>query len=125
VSPDGKLIASEYWDEESSSPFRLALISFADGSLGQQFDFPKDSPVPREEVNLIRWKDASTITYVGNKRGVSNIWGQSITGGQPIQLTHFTSDKILWFDWSRDGKRLAYARGLFTSDVVLFVDSRR
>jgi hypothetical protein len=35
------------------------------------------------------------------------------------QLTHFTSDQIFAFGWSRDGKQLAVARGRSLSDAVL------
>jgi len=31
---------------------------------------------------------------------------------------------ILFFDWSRDGKFLAYANGTMTSDVVIITDAR-
>jgi hypothetical protein len=34
-------------------------------------------------------------------------------------LTNFTSDRIFWFDISRDGKQIALSRGTQTSDVVL------
>ena len=33
-------------------------------------------------------------------------------------VTRFTSDKIFWFDWSRDG-RLALSRGTTPRDAVL------
>jgi len=47
---------------------------------------------------------------------------QPIDGGPPRMLTDFKSDGIFWFDFSRDGKQLAVARGTQTSDVVLFSD---
>jgi hypothetical protein len=34
-------------------------------------------------------------------------------------VTDFKSDRIFSFDWSRDGKQLAVARGALTSDMVL------
>jgi hypothetical protein len=37
-------------------------------------------------------------------------------------LTDFNSERIFWFDWSRDGKALAYARGGVTNDVVMISD---
>ncbi len=39
-------------------------------------------------------------------------------GGPPRPSTHFTSDKIFWFDWSPDG-RLALSRGTRQTDAVL------
>jgi len=49
----------------------------------------------------------------------SNIWRQPLDGSAPRQLTHFTSDRIFSFAWSRDGKRLAVSRGTVSGDVVL------
>ena len=43
-------------------------------------------------------------------------------GGTPRQLTDFRSDLTFFFDWSRDGKQLALARGTRTNDVVLITD---
>jgi Tol biopolymer transport system component len=47
-----------------------------------------------------------------------NLWSQPVSGGTPRQLTHF-HDRILAYDWSPDGKRLAITRAKFSSDVVL------
>jgi eukaryotic-like serine/threonine-protein kinase len=124
VSPDGSYIACEYWDEQITSPFRLAIFSFNEGRLANQFEFPPATPLSRPDVNVIRWKDNNFITYIGNRGGVSNIWSQSIMGGDPAQLTNFTAERIFWFDWSSDGKQLALARGLIISDAVLIKAQR-
>jgi len=49
---------------------------------------------------------------------------QPFDGGAPKQLTNFTSDRIFWFDFSRDGKQVALSRGTQTSDVILIRDFR-
>jgi Tol biopolymer transport system component len=49
----------------------------------------------------------------------ANVWEQSIAGGEPRQLTRFTSGRIFNFDWSGDGKRLVMTRGSISRDVVL------
>jgi hypothetical protein len=56
--------------------------------------------------------------------GVSNIWIQPLDDNSPKQLTDFKSDRIFSFDWSRDGKWLALARGPEQRDVVLISDLR-
>jgi hypothetical protein len=66
--------------------------------------------------------EARALTYIVTKNGVSDIWAQPIDGGPPKQLTDFTSDMIFSYAWSRDGKKLALARGSKTSDVVLISD---
>jgi Tol biopolymer transport system component len=69
--------------------------------------------------------DGSTIAYADKQQGGGNIWGQPIEGGTPKQLTKWRAAPIHSFDWSRDGKWLAYADGLLTSDVVLIKDVGR
>jgi serine/threonine protein kinase/Tol biopolymer transport system component len=119
ISPDSRYIASEYWDERMGSSFQLGIFSFNEGALVRQFAFPPSLPLSRPDVNVMRWKDNHTVTYIGNRGGVSNLWEQSVDGEPASQLTYFTVDRIFWFDWSADGKRLALARGLIISDVVL------
>ena len=65
----------------------------------------------------IRWTaDGRALTYVDNLDGISNICDQPLDGGPPVQLTKF--------DWSRDGKQLAFSRGARAYDVVLICDLR-
>ena len=54
--------------------------------------------------------------------GVSNVWRRPLDGGEPKQVTSFTSERITSFAVSPDRKRLALARGETTSDVVLIRD---
>jgi Tol biopolymer transport system component len=42
-----------------------------------------------------------------------------VAGGEPTQLTSFTSGRINDFRWSPDGKRLVMTRGSDNHDVVL------
>jgi len=53
---------------------------------------------------------------------LSNIWVQSLGGGPPYQLTHLPDDDriIQDFEWSADGKRLAFSRSRTTWGIVLF-----
>jgi hypothetical protein len=66
------------------------------------------------------------IGWLPGGRGIAyavggNLWVQALDGGAPRQLTRFADSRpIGHFAWSRDGKRLAIARGTVTSDIVLF-----
>ena len=72
---------------------------------------------------LLRWApDSRSLTYVDHRRGVDNIWTQSIDGGPPKQVTGFTDSSIFSFDWSREGQLVA-SRGMITTDVVLITDA--
>jgi Tol biopolymer transport system component len=120
VSPDGKLIACWY-REESKSPWRIAILPFEGGAPLKTFDVSTTvgTSIP------VRWSpDGRALNYIETSGGVSNIWTQPVDGGQPRQLTDFKSDQMLWFDWSRDGRQLAFARGAITSDVVLISDAK-
>jgi len=59
------------------------------------------------------------LTYIVTRQGISNIWSQSIDGGEAKQLTDFTDNRIFRFAWARDGKHLACERGLDINDIVL------
>jgi Tol biopolymer transport system component len=111
VSPDGKWIAC--WEGEHETR-TLDILPFAGGQPGKRF------PAPTSLENWpIRWTpDSRAITFLNNMNGVDNIWEQPLAGGPPRPVTHFTSDRIFWFDWSRDG-RLALSRGTDTTDAVL------
>ena len=126
ISPDGKSIACVYRDEQPNSPVKLAVFPFEGGKPTQVFDTEMSTPgntLSREFP--IHWApDGRALTYVLTAAGVSNIWSQPLAEGQPRQLTSFKSERIFWFDWSRDGKQFVVARGTRTSDVVLISNFR-
>jgi Tol biopolymer transport system component len=117
VSPDGRWIACWYRPGQNQ-PSSLALLPFAGGQPAKVFSLPAAYGRP-----FLWTPDGRTISYINNVNGVSNIWEQPVTGGAPQPVTHFTSDKIFWFDWSRDG-RLALSRGTDTTDAVLIRNFR-
>lgn len=55
---------------------------------------------------------------------VSNIWSEPLAGGRPKRLTDFKEMRIYYFDCSRDGKRVACARGVVNTDAVMIRDLR-
>jgi serine/threonine protein kinase/Tol biopolymer transport system component len=118
VSPDGKWIACSYLDEESAR-WKLAVFPFDGGAPTKTFDMPM--PYLQHFVwQKIRWTaDGQALTYIDRRGGISNIWSQPLSGGDPRQLTDFKADQIFNFAWSADGKQLACARGVVTSDAVL------
>ena len=66
----------------------------------------------------------SSLAEGGTLSGVTNLWLQPLDGGPAKQLTNFASESFFSFDWSRDGKRLVYGRGMTSSDAVLVSDFR-
>jgi len=112
VSPDSKLVAYLYRDE--NAPWRIAVAPLEGGQPLKTFDLP-----PTYERPLHWTPDGRAVAYIDTQNGVSNILAQPLDGGKPKQLTDFKVDRIFWFDFSRDGKQLALSRGTQTSDVVL------
>jgi len=114
LSPDGTRIACLY-SEEPNSPQRISIIPATGGPAIKTFTRPSGFTAP------IRWTaDGKAIMYLITRRGVTNLWMQPAEGGEPKQLTNFTSDLIHWYDVSRDGKQFVFSRGTHSSDVVLF-----
>jgi len=112
VSPDGKWIACVFAAPQNQ-PDSLAIIPFAGGHPAKVFPLPSTATVP------LHWTpDGHAITYLNSLNGVGNVWEQPVAGGPPKAVTHFTSDSIFWYDWSRDG-RLAFSRGTKQTDAVL------
>src|SRR5258706_4987310 len=119
ISPDGKLIAAGYLDEQQIP--HLAIIPSLGGQPTKILPLPS-SVVPG--VGLGWTPDSSTLVYVQKHSGVSNIWSQPINGDPPKQLTNFKSDLIFSFALSADGSNFVLARGAQSRDVVLIRDFR-
>jgi Tol biopolymer transport system component len=114
VSPDGKWIACFYTPSQNQ-PTSLAMVPFAGGQPAKVFPLP--STIPSDSP--VHWTpNGRAISFINTVNGVGNIWEQPVEGGPPKAVTHFTSDKIFRFDWSRDG-RLALSRGTEPTDAVL------
>jgi serine/threonine protein kinase len=113
ISPDGKQIVCSYF-EDQNSPAKLAILPSQGGPP------VKTLPLAGQAGTNLAWNaDGSAVVYVVTSGGVSNLWAQPVNGAQRKQLSDFTSERIFWFDFSRDGKQLALSRGTLTSDVVL------
>ena len=75
---------------------------------------------------ILRWMpDGKTVTYALWKGlgSPTNLWSQSVAGGPPRQITNFP-DEVIAYDWSPDGKQLAYTRYASIRDVVLISNFR-
>ena len=121
ISPDGKMVACRYREQELS-PFQLAILSFDDGRTLKTLDLP---PSAFQTPNFDWTPDGKAVLYVDNRGGIGNIWSQPIDGSPARQLTFFNTDQIFSFDLAANGKTMALARGNVSTDVVLIVDSRQ
>ncbi|HEY6193254.1 MAG TPA: protein kinase [Bacteroidota bacterium] len=118
ISPDGRLIVCNYYDERSRI-WGTGILTLAGGVLQRFFTRSHSSD------NFGWYPDGKSITYVETRNAVSNIWSVPASGGEPKQLTNFTTGLIYRYSWSNDGKYLALARGQQeTTDVVLITESK-
>jgi Tol biopolymer transport system component/DNA-binding winged helix-turn-helix (wHTH) protein len=114
ISPDGKLIAFRFVDQQKKSG-GVAVISFDGGPILKTYELGY-SPV--------RWSpDSKALAYVKTQGNVDNLWVQPLDGSPSRQITHFDALQVFNFDWSSDGKRLACARGLVNNNVLELRDS--
>ena len=107
ISPDGKWIASYYWNEQPGSPTEIAVVPFDGGEPVKTFEIPPHVISPA----IAQWTtDGRALTMVEHRGGVSNILRRPFSGafnepldrGRPEQLTGFHSDLIFHFAWSRE-----------------------
>jgi serine/threonine protein kinase/Tol biopolymer transport system component len=119
MSPDGQWIAC-FYSPRLNEPASLAIIPFAGGQPTSVFPLP----VTADTSSSLLWTpDGSAVSFLNSVDGVSNVWEQRAAGGPPRPVTHFSSGKIFYFDWSRDG-RLVFSRGTETVDAVLIKNFR-
>ena len=123
-SLDGKWIATGQRLDLQKPP-KLIIFPSEGGEVRATYDLPPGAGPAGEGSPQLNWTaDDHGLAYVVTQNGVSNIWMQSVnlsspeTRSAPRQLTHFNSDLIFGFTWSRDSKQLALARGRYATDVV-------
>jgi len=124
ISPDGKLIAGNYHDDALANPhWQIALIPLSGWPPVKVISLPPQASL--QPSHDVQWtSDGRALVYVDTSGGVSNVWRQPIDGGPRMRLTDFKSELIFSFSISRDGKRLACARGANAGDVILIQDFR-
>ena len=122
ISPDGKTLAYVVALTNiagSTSADKIALLDLATLGSPRMFDAN-----PRISKGVQFMADGKSVAYPVKENGVDNVWVQPVEGTPGHQITHFTSEQILSFHWSPDGKKLGILRGHTDSDVVLLQESK-
>jgi serine/threonine protein kinase/Tol biopolymer transport system component len=119
VSPDGKLVALRYFDDQSKVN-KIAVIPFAGGEPIRTLEVSIGS----RDVGLGWTPDSRAIIYADARDNADNIWSVPIDGGAAKHLTNFNAGLIFAFQVSRDGKQIALSRGTQTDDVILLRDAQ-
>jgi Tol biopolymer transport system component len=113
VSPTGDSIAA-FFRDAGNSQWHLGVFSPDGRALIHSYILP-----PTFELPVAWTADGRGLAYTDTQNGVSNIVVQPLDSGPIRPLTNFRSDRIFWFDLSRDGKQIAVSRGTQSSDVIL------
>jgi hypothetical protein len=116
-SPDGKHVVFLEWQSAQRAAANLKVLPVAGGA--PVLDIPWTRGVE------FRWQPSGNlITFRRLDRGVNNLFGIPLTGGEPTQVTKFSQGTFSSYDWTADG-RLVLVRMETRSDIVLISDWRR
>ena len=120
VSPTDGRIACWYAEDAAKPKWRIGIFPPDGGQPVKMLDFAPSVSID----STMHWSpDGRAITYIDNRGGASNLWSQPLDGSPARPLTNFKAAQLLSFAWSRDGK-LAYSRGILSSEVVLITDEK-
>jgi serine/threonine protein kinase/Tol biopolymer transport system component len=112
LSPDGKMVAT-FEVREADHTIVLVMYSLVDGKKSAiQFD-------SRGLPTMAFMPSGKAVLYSIREKGVDNLWVQPLDGSARRQFTHFTSEKIAGYAFSKDGAQLSIKRGHSDSDAVL------
>lgn len=111
-SPDGKFIFCQFYDRESSQPWKTGVLDTATGELIKVFDFHIGG-------TAVWTLDSKALIY--NQRHNANLWRISLEeNSKPQQITNYESGgAIRTFAASPDFKQFAVSRGTATYEAVL------
>ena len=118
VSPDGSSVAYVKIEGQGArAKSKFVFRKLEGGEKLQEIDAISDTS------NLDWTPDGRALTYLHTVGSSRNLYMQPLSGGPPIQLTHFDTEpsQITAYAWSRDGKKIAITRARYNDeDVVMF-----
>lgn len=120
VSPTADSVAC-FARRGGTASWEILVVPIGGGEPVATFALP---PTVDPEWPGLRWTpDGLGLTYVVTEQGVSNVWRQAMSGGDPKPLTDFKENRIYFFDWSKSNERkLVLVRGNDTRDLILVRD---
>jgi serine/threonine protein kinase/Tol biopolymer transport system component len=116
VSPDGTRVAC-FARRAGATAWEIFVVPIEGGPPVATFPLP---PTVQPEWPGLHWMpDGTGLTYVSTVQGVSNVWRQALSGGDAKPWTDFKENRIFFFDWSRNDRKLVLVRGNETRDLIL------
>jgi len=118
VSPDGRFVAYVKVEGQGASAKSKFIVQKLEGEAPtQQIEAIADT------YHLGWTPDGRALAYLHTVGSAQHLYMQPLSGGSPVQLTHFDSEpsQIVAYAWSRDGKKFALTRARYNdTDVVMF-----
>lgn len=117
LSPDGKLVAYSYFDEQDKR-YKVRVRPINNEEPSTTFNI---SP-----LNFLLWTvDGKGLLYrnlESNPESDSTVWLQPIEGGEPKPFLSTKPDGVFKISQSYDGKQVAVIRGRYISDAVMLTN---
>jgi len=118
VSPiDGRIVYADFPSDNKGSRNVVKIMSPTDASMIKILELPASS-----RGGQVRWSsDGRYLTFCdrGKNRSDDTIRAITLKGKVLPKPLFVPTVRIGNFEWSRDGKQIAYVRGMITSDAVL------
>lgn len=115
ISPDGRLIFYETYEEGSARPWKMALMAADTGLQIKAFE---------SNFRGVWTDDSASLIYFMADDSV-NLFKMALDGSKRIQLTNFENENIRAFAISRDQKQLVLSRGTPSSEPILLENFSR
>ncbi|HUR96743.1 MAG TPA: winged helix-turn-helix domain-containing protein [Pyrinomonadaceae bacterium] len=113
LSPDGKQMAFDYFDETAKEQFQTCVAAVGAAAPDKCFGISRSFP---------RWApDGKAFYYLDHS--YLGIWKQRLDGERKMFL-EFPGERTNNFAFSPDGKHIAVARSKPTQDIVALTDER-
>lgn len=115
ISPDGKWIAYNFYDYETSElPWRTGIMPITGGAPVKNIEQPLRGQV--------RWTTDSQSLLHLDKKWMNLRQTPVFSSGAPKQITDFKTGYLRRFALSQDGKQLVLARGVTETGIVVIQD---
>jgi Tol biopolymer transport system component len=122
-SPDGsKIVVIDFG--KVAAGYSVSQLVVFDAKTGQELNRFTMNPAGAQNPGMVKFApDGAGIYFVSTPGSVSNVWLQPLSGGDPKQVTSFSTDSISYMDFSGDGKKFILCRQRMSWDGVLIHDN--
>ena len=114
LSPDGKQVASTFFDE-ASNQFKVRVRPVGETEPSKIFNIPASY--------ILEWTpDSKNLLYRSldtTPEMFSIVWQQPLEGGAPVQFLSVKPDRVTHLSQSADGKQILIVRSRTSTDAVM------